>query len=40
MYVLLFILFLVLIGLALLYDNYRKYNEYINPEGDVYINFV
>ncbi len=43
MYILLFILLLlsiIIIGLRYLYIKYSRYNQYIYPEGDVYVNFV
>ena len=45
MYILLFILLLLLlsiiiVGLRYLYIKYSRYNQYIYPEGDVYVNFV
>lgn len=42
MYILLFILLLIIIIIIAryYYTRYTTYNQYINPEGDVYVNFV
>lgn len=42
MYILLFILLLIIIIIIAryYYSRYDTYNQYINPDGDVYVNFV
>ncbi len=42
MYILLFILLFIIIVIIgnYYYTKYKTYNQYINPDGDVYVNFV